>query len=100
MDILIPSVDKIAHDLNYYYALPPVDDRFLDLHDRAMPNNQTNSEEHDNFGSTLNNDNEELTDDDLVTLGLKITEMELCDIERETHSQHSSIYGMKFVINE
>ena len=93
LDILIPSVDKIIHD--HTYALPPVEDTISDLHDRVMPEDQTNSEEHDNLGIKLD-DNEELTEDDLVTLGLKVTDVERCDIERETRSQS---YGMKYVIN-
>ena len=82
LDVLIPSVDKITHD-----ALPPVLDR---LHDRDTPEEQTNVEEHDDFGSASNKDNEELTDDDLVTLGLKVTESDRFDIEKETRSQHFS----------
>ena len=35
-------------------------------------------------------DNEELTDDDLVTLGLEFTDMECFNIERETLSQNFS----------
>lgn len=95
LDVLIPSVDKIAHD--HTYALPPVEDRSSDVYDRAMPEDQSNSDEHDNFGGTLNDDNEELNDDDLVTLGLKVTDMERFDIERETRSLR---YGMKYAINE
>lgn len=67
LDTLIPSVDKIAHD--HTYALLPADDR-SDLTHRAMPEDQDNFEEHDDVGNILNDDNEELADDDLVTLGL------------------------------
>lgn len=85
LDVLIPSVDKITHD--HTYALPPVEDRF---HDMDTPEEQTNSKEHDNVGTTLNDDNKELTDDDLVTHGLKVTELECLDIEKETRSQYFS----------
>ena len=34
------------------------------FHDRDTPEEQTNFEEHDDFGSMSNEDNEELTDDD------------------------------------
>ena len=87
LDILIPSVDKIKHD--HTYALPAVEDS-SDLDHKAMPEDQANFEECDSFGSALDDDNEELTDDDLVTLGLKVTDMERFDIERETRSQQFS----------
>ena len=85
LDILIPSVDKITHD--HTYALPLGED---ELHDRDTPEEQTNFEEHDNLDSTSNEDNGDLTDGDLVTLGLKVTESDRFDIEKETCSQHFS----------
>ena len=55
-----------------------------------MPEDQANFEECNSFGSASDDDNDELTDDDLVTLGLKVTDMERFDIERETCSQQFS----------
>ena len=55
-----------------------------------MPEDQDNFEEHDDVGNILNDDNEELADDDLVALGLQVTDTKCFDIERETCSQNSS----------
>ena len=50
LDILVLSVDKIAHD--HTYALSPMEDRSSGLYHTAMPEDQANSEENDNIDST------------------------------------------------
>ena len=85
LDILIPSVNKIAHD--HTYALLPADDMHLD--NRATPEAKNSTEEQDNI-IILNDDNDGVADDDLVTLGLQVTDIEHLDIERKTRHQNSS----------
>ena len=87
LDILIPSIDKIAHDRSY--ALPPTDDTYSDY--RATPEVEDNSEDEGQDDiSLLNDDSEGVADDDLVTIGLQVTDMEHFDIERKKRNQNSS----------
>ena len=66
-----------------------------------MIENQANSEECNSFGSASDGDNEELTDNDLVTLGLKVADMEHFNTEREKHVANNPLkYGMKCVITK
>ena len=79
---LIPSVNKIAHD--HTYALLPADDTHSD--NRATPEAKNSTEEQDNI-SILNDDNDGVADDNLVILGLQVTDIERLDIERKTRNQ-------------
>ena len=87
LDILIPSIDKIAHD--HTYPLRPTDDMHLDY--RATPEAKNNSEDEgqDNIFSLLNDNNEGVVDDDLVTLGVQVTDIEHFNIERKTRNKDS-----------
>ena len=67
-----------------------MEDKSSGLYHRAMPEDRDNSEKDDSNGSKPNDDNDGLIDGDLMTLGLKVTDMEHFDIERETYSQHFS----------